>query len=156
MEAHNTVNARTIGIVVALAVVVAGCGMEYVTVQGKAMVPTLQDGEKALLTRTFDRVERGDIIGFQYPRDESKRFVHRVVGLPGERVQSRSGQVFINDEPLTEGYVSDDRRTPDTWGPVTLGTDEYFVMGDNRPNSSDSRHWGPVHRQAIWAKVIDR
>jgi signal peptidase I len=134
----------------------AGCGMLRVDVVGEAMAPTLKNGEKALATRTFDDVNRGDIVGFKYPGDETKSFVKRVVGLSGERIESVQGKVSINGQVLSEAYVVTENQSNDTWGPTTIPDGEFFMMGDNRRNSSDSRHWGTVRRGAIWAKVVDR
>ena len=152
---------RPVGIVsrvVVLALVgwPAGCGMLRVDVVGEAMAPTLKNGERALATRTFDDVNRGDIVGFKYPGDETKSFVKRVVGLSGERIESVQGKVSINGQVLSEAYVVTENQSNDTWGPTTIPDGEFFMMGDNRRNSSDSRHWGTVRRGAIWAKVVDR
>jgi signal peptidase I len=120
------------------------------------MAPTLKNGEKAMATRTIDQLNRGDIVGFKNPKDETKNFVMRVVGLPGERIESIAGKVSINGQLLSEAYVVTENHSNDTWGPMTIPKGEFFMMGDNRRNSSDSRIWGTVPREAIWAKVIDR
>lgn len=146
-----------LGLLASLSLVtIVGCGMLRVDVQGEAMSPTLRDGESALATRRVDSVDRGDIIGFRYPQDESKSFLKRVIGLPGERVESAAGRISINSQLLSEPYVIEQNQSGDTWGPITIPDGHYFVMGDNRRNSSDSRHWGTVSRAAIWAKVLDR
>ncbi len=133
----------------------AGCGMLRVNILGHAMSPTLRDGESAFATRQFETLERGEIVAFRYPKDESKSFVKRIVGMPGDRIESKAGRILIDGAALTESYVVETNRSGDTWGPVVLGADEYFMMGDNRSNSSDSRHWGAVRRDAIWAKLFD-
>jgi signal peptidase I len=120
------------------------------------MAPTLNDGDRALATRDVGVLERGDIVGFRYPRDESKSFVQRIVATPGDRIEMRDGRVTLNGALLDETYVLSGNRSADSWGPVTVPPDHYFVMGDNRRNSSDSRSWGTVRRDAIWAKVLDR
>jgi signal peptidase I len=135
-------------------VVATGCGALKLNVQGQAMAPTLNDGESALATRTFDTVARGDIVGFRYPKDESKSFIQRIVGMPGERIESNNGSILIDGKPLAEAYVAETNRSADSWGPITVKDGQYFMMGDNRRNSSDSRSWGLVRREAIWAKVI--
>jgi signal peptidase I len=134
----------------------AACGMLHVDVVGNAMAPTLRDGDRALATRAIDTLHRGDIVGFKYPRDESKSFVMRIVGLPGEQIEIREGTVAIDGRVLEEPYVIDANRSFDDLGPLRLYGDEYFVLGDNRRDSSDSRTWGPVRLNLIWAKVIDR
>lgn len=148
---------RLTGVAVALLVVgAAGCSMLRVDVVGDAMAPTLNDGDSAIATRAFDELNRGDIIGFRYPRDATKSFVQRIIGLPGDAIEMRDGQVWIDGELLDEPYIAPANRSADTWGPMTLESEAYFVMGDNRRDSSDSRSWGSVRRAAIWAKVIDR
>ena len=126
------------------------CGMLRVDVVGDAMSPTLRNGESALATKRIDSLTRGDIVGFRYPRDETKSFVMRVIGLPGETVTSAAGRVSVDEKMLSEPYVLQPNRS------VRVPGGQYFVMGDNRTNSSDSRHWGLVRRDSIWAKVIDR
>ena len=118
------------------------------------MEPTLRDGEWAFTTATFGRLGRGDIVAFKYPRDTTKTFVMRIVGLPGERIELRMGTIAINGRAIDENYVERRNRSSDTWGLQTIREGEYFVMGDNRRNSSDSRIWGMVRRELIWAKVI--
>jgi signal peptidase I len=143
-------------VAIALLGSLTGCGVLQVNVSGNAMAPTLKNGEKAMATRTIDQLNRGDIVGFKNPKDETKNFVMRVVGLPGERIESIAGKVSINGQLLSEAYVVTENHSNDTWGPMTIPKGEFFMMGDNRRNSSDSRIWGTVPREAIWAKVIDR
>ena len=99
----------------------------------------------------FDPPDRGEIIVFRYPEDPSKDFVKRVVGLPGESVEVRSGTVHIDGEELREPYL----RRPDqsSAGPLSLAQKEYYVIGDNRRNSNDSRAWGVVPEENIVGKV---
>ena len=144
------------GAALAAALLLNGCGSLRLDIQGKAMSPTLEDGESVLGTRSFDEIRRGDIVAHRYPKDESKSFVKRVIGLPGEQIESIEGAVLIDGKALEELYVIEQNRTRDSWGPIRLGEGEYFVMGDNRRNSSDSRTWGTVRRAAIWAKVLGR
>ena len=137
-------------------VVATGCGTLRVNIEGEAMAPTLKNGESALATRTVDPLKPGDVVAFRYPKDESKSFVKRIVGMPGDRIESNSGSILVNGQTLDEPYVADANRSPDSWGPVTIPDGQYFMMGDNRRNSSDSRTWGLVRRDAIWAKVLLR
>ena len=102
--------------------------------------------------------QRGDVIIFEYPNDPSVDYIKRVVGLPGDTVEVRNKQLYRNGEPVREAYVrftEPDRMAPvrDNFGPVTVPEDKYFVMGDNRDNSLDSRFWGFVDRSAIRAKA---
>ena len=98
---------------------------------------------------------RGDIIVFPFPRDPSRDFIKRVVGLPGDRIEVRSHRAYINGEPLKEPYVKLDERAAahpsrySYWGPEVVPPGKLFVMGDNRTHSNDSRHWGPLDMDYI-------
>lgn len=110
-----------------------------------------------VLAKTGDP-ERGDIIVFKFPEDESKDFIKRVIGTPGDTIEIKNKVVFINGEPIDEPYTlhTSDSDVPgrDTFGPYTVPEDEYFVMGDNREGSYDSRFWGPVKRSKIVGKAL--
>lgn len=95
--------------------------------------------------------KRGEVIVFHFPRDTSKDFVKRVIGLPGEQVEVRQGTVYIDDVPLIEPYI--DAGDTTTTGPVLLKDGEYYVLGDNRRSSNDSRTWGPVREDQVVGKV---
>ena len=140
-------------VAVALASVASAACNASVRNMGEAMSPTLKDDQFVTVTRAFKTIGRGDIVVFKYPRDESKSFVKRVVGVPGDQISSTDGIVSINGKPLDEPYVVEGNRSHDTWGPIAIPAEQYFTMGDNRRNSSDSRHWGTVKRGAIWVKV---
>ena len=120
---------------------------------GNAMAPTLNDGDRVQVTRAVTSLQRGELVAFYYPRDQSKTFVKRLIGLPGESVKVRKGQVLINDVSLEEPYVVSANRSADDLDAV-VPAGEDFVLGDNRRNSSDSRHWGTVPAALIWGKVI--
>ena len=101
---------------------------------------------------------KGDIIIFEYPNDPSVDYIKRIVGTPGDTIEVRNKQLFRNGEPVKESFIrftEPDRIQPvrDNFGPVTVPADKYFVMGDNRDNSMDSRFWGFVDRSAIRAKA---
>lgn len=129
-------------------------------VKGASMEPTFFDREYLIINEIsyrFHAPERGDIIVLRYPRDPSQFFIKRIVGLPGEKVDIQNGAIMIynNEQPdgfaLNESiYLDNNIRTTGT-GPIQLSADEYFVLGDNRPASLDSRSasLGPVHRSAI-------
>lgn len=100
-----------------------------------------------LAYRRLYPVQRGDIIVFRSPRAPQYHFIGQVIGLPGEVVEVRDGIVFINDSPLPEPYT--ENRDDSNLAPVRLGQQEYFILGDDRPNSSDSRVWGPLSEDRI-------
>lgn len=124
-------------------------------VEGQSMLTTLYPGERVIVSRIsyiVGRPARGDVIVLQYPLDPGRDFVKRIIGLPGETVAIVNGQVFIDGRPLPpEPYVVYPSRTD--MAPLTLGPDEYFVMGDNRAGSSDSRVWGPLPARRIIGKA---
>jgi signal peptidase I len=145
-----------VGLLGVAALLAPACDRGHVNIAGHAMEPALKDGERAPIVRDVTDLERGDIVGFLYPQDESKSFVKRIVGLPGDRLEMREGRVVLNGVPFDEPYVADENRSKDSWGPIVVEPGKYFMMGDNRRNSSDSRTWGSVRRDAIWAKVVSR
>jgi signal peptidase I len=124
-------------------------------VEGMSMEPNFHDGQFLLINKLaykLGEVERGDVIVFRYPRDPSRDFIKRVVGLPGEAVKVVNGQVYVNGQLLGDDY----NLAPASYssGEVTLGADEVFVLGDNRPNSSDSHTWGPLPLRLIIGRVV--
>ena len=132
------------------------CGVTSVTITGSSMSPAFKDGDTAVGVRTVDPIARGDVIGFRYPRDETKSFIQRVIGLPGEDIEITNGRVAINGQPIDEPYVLPANNLPFSLSRRRIADGEYFVMGDNRANSSDSRSWGTVTRAAIWLKIAIR
>ncbi len=113
-------------------------------VQGESMEPALEDGDNLIvdkITYRFNDPERFDIIVFPFKYKENTYYIKRIIGLPGETVQiDNDGTIYINDEPLTENYGKEVMLDPGSaYSPITLDDDEYFVLGDNRNNSSDSR-----------------
>lgn len=124
-------------------------------VEGNSMLPTLLPEERLIVGRInylLGEPQRGDVIVFQFPQDPTRDFVKRIIGLPGETISVDRGQVYIDGQALpAEAYVEYPSDIPA--GPLTLGEDEYFVMGDNRAGSSDSRSWGPLQRRHIIGKA---
>lgn len=123
--------------------------------EGRSMLPAIKDGDKLLFSSNISKLERGDIILFKSPKDPSKYYIKRIVGLPSEKIEVRKGKVLINDAPLEEAYV-DESFNQQSLPPlfVTVEPNSYFVLGDNRDNSSDSRYWGTVDRALIQSKYI--
>jgi signal peptidase I len=125
-------------------------------VDGLSMSPTLADHDRLIVNKlvyTFGEPRPGDIVMLYYPVDPEKMFVKRVIAKEGDTVQIVDGRVYVNDLPLHDDYVPADFRSHETWGPSTVQAGYYFVMGDNRNNSSDSRIWGPVPKKYIVGKV---
>ncbi len=130
-------------------------------VSGSSMYPTFQNGQYLIideLSYHFEQPQRDDVIVFRYPKDPSEFFIKRVIGLPNETVKILNGNVYIvnngQTQELSEPYVINQGNGPDMT--MTLGPNQYFVMGDNRPQSSDSRIWGPVPRANITGHVVLR
>ena len=127
-----------------------------VRVEGTSMLPVLEDQDRLFINKMAFRVgevQRGDVVVFEYPRDHTKSYIKRVIGLPGDRVKIDHGRVIVNGRALSEPYVparfTDDRSQPE----MVIPQDEFFVMGDHRSISSDSREFGPVDRQLIYGKA---
>jgi signal peptidase I len=127
-----------------------------VRVEGTSMLPVLEDQDRLFINKMAYRVgeiHRGDVVVFQYPRDHEKSYIKRVIALPGDDLRIDHGQVYVNGTKVAEGYVpqrfADDRSQPEMVVPVH----EYFVMGDHRSISSDSRDFGPVERDLIYGKA---
>ena len=125
-------------------------------VDGLSMYPTLKNHDVILWSKiVYDKEtpERGDIVAVNYPGDLTKKYVKRIVGLPGDEIKVKSGKVFVNGTILNEEYLSNDIYTePD--GVWRLSDSQYFVMGDNRENSSDSRAFGPVESRFVLGKAL--
>lgn len=137
-----------------------------VVVEGTSMVPQLQDGERLLVNKliyykiqsvSWGHIERGDIVVFWFPEDPEKSYVKRVIGLPGEMVEIRNGRVYINGQELNESYLdTEHNKSLPSAAPKEVKKHHYFVMGDNRDNSSDSRYWGLVPEKYIYGKAFFR
>jgi signal peptidase I len=126
---------------------------QTVRIEGQSMSPTLRNDDRAIVVRRIGEIARGDVVMLRYPRNPAKSFVMRVVGLPGETLSIAGGVVRIDGRPIDEPYVVDANRSREDFGPIRLGADEYFVMGDRRNNASDSREWGPVPRRLIRGRM---
>lgn len=131
-------------------------------VSGSSMVPTFQDGQYLIVDEISYRLgtpERGDVVIFRYPKDPSKFFIKRIIGLPNETVDVDGNEITITSDVHPDGMKLPQpylRTVSNTHDHMVLGSDEYFVMGDNRPGSSDSRVWGPVERKFIIGKAFLR
>lgn len=127
-------------------------------VRGESMVPNYIDGDMLLVNKISYQVsnpERGDVVAMFFPGEASKRFIKRVVGLPGERIKIHNNKLYINNKQLIENYLAKGTITVPNME-RTLTGDEYFVVGDNRGASSDSRAWGPVPESYIIGKTSQK
>jgi signal peptidase I len=144
---------------VVLAVIVILFLYQPVKVEGTSMMPTLDDQERIFINKFvyrfhFEKIDRGDTVVFWFPGDPSKSYIKRVIGMPGDRVEVRDGNVIVNDHTLVEDYVPQEYHDQSEMHPTTIGPDEYFVLGDHRSSSNDSRTWGMVPRRYIYGKAV--
>lgn len=148
-----------------IAVLVLVFVVQPVKVEGTSMLPRLHDGERIFVNKLIyyeeyrwaPKIERGDIVVFWYPEDPSKSYIKRVIGLPGDTVDIHEGVVRVNGRDLDEKYIDSRLNlTPKNQVAVHVRPNYYFVMGDNRDNSSDSRIWGLVPKKYIYGKALFR
>jgi signal peptidase I len=128
--------------------------VENYKIEGYSMQPNFQDGQFLLVNKLSYMVghpQRGDVIVFHFPLNVTKNYIKRVIGLPGEQIQIRQGQVYVNGALIDERYPLN--HADYDWGPETVAADEYFVLGDNRPESSDSHYWGSVPAKDVVGKA---
>ena len=131
-------------------------GFQVARVDGLSMAPTLEDHDRLIVNKLVYELgdpRPGDIVMLYYPLNPEKMFVKRVIAKEGDTVRIVDGRVYVNDIPLHDDYVPAEFRSHDDWGPQVVQQGYYFVMGDHRNNSSDSRHWGPVPKKYIVGKV---
>jgi signal peptidase I len=131
-------------------------GFQVARVDGLSMAPTLEDHDRLIVNKLVYELgdpRPGDIVMLYYPLNPEKMFVKRVIAREGDTVRIVDGRVYVNDIPLRDDYVPAEFRSHDDWGPQVIQQGYYFVMGDHRNNSSDSRHWGPVPKKYIVGKV---
>lgn len=128
-----------------------------VQVEGTSMMPRLANHERIFINKfvyRFEPIRRGDIVVFKYPLDPSKSYIKRVVGLPAERVSIRNGLVYINGKLLSESYIPLSYLDHENYPATYVDADRYFVLGDHRESSNDSRVWGTVDRKYIYGKAV--
>ncbi len=145
---------------IVLAVVVIVFVYQPVKVEGTSMMPGLTDQERIFINKyTYqlgaDSIERQDLVVFHYPGDPSQSYIKRIIGLPGDMVEIKDGEVYVNGQKLEEPYVPDEYRdrvrAKQEW---VVPSGHYFVLGDHRNSSNDSRVWGFVDRKAIYGKAV--
>jgi signal peptidase I len=128
-----------------------------VRVEGPSMLPRLKDRDRLFINKFvyhFTSIDRGDVVVFRYPRDPEKSYIKRVIAVPGDRLRIVRGQVWVNDQPLREGYVPPEYRDSRSMAELVIPEDSYFMLGDHRSISSDSREFGPVVRGLIYGKAV--
>ena len=147
---------KTLASAAVYATLIVTFGFQVARVEGMSMAPTLQDQDRLIVNKLAYRVgdpHVGDIVMLYYPLKPEKSFVKRIIAEEGDQVRIVDGRVFRNDVPLDDSFVPPEYRSHDDWGPQVIPEGYYFVMGDHRNNSSDSRHWGFVPKKYIIGKV---
>lgn len=157
---------RDVFLIIVVFVLLGVFAVQPVVVEGISMLPQLDDGERLLVNKlvyyniqsvSWGHLERGDIVVFWFPSDPDKSYVKRIIGLPGETVEIRNGKVHINGRELSESYIDTIHNQNLRENLIkTVDKHYYFVMGDNRDNSSDSRMWGLVPEKYIYGKAFFR
>ncbi len=125
-----------------------------IRVDGASMEPTLQSGEFVIVNKLaylFGEPTTGDVIVFHFPRDPDQEYIKRIIGLPGDRVEIKNGEVYVNDQVLDEDYIA---ASPVYEDILEVPGDSLIVLGDNRNNSSDSHNWGPVPLDYVIGKAM--
>jgi signal peptidase I len=147
---------QTIASAAVYAVLIVTFGFQVARVEGMSMAPTLEDQDRLIVNKAIYHLEsprRGDIVMLRYPVNPDKSFVKRIIAEEGDMVRIVDGHVYVNDVPLNDDYVPNEFRSHDDFSPQVIPQGYYFVMGDHRNNSSDSRDWGMVPKLYILGKV---
>jgi signal peptidase I len=150
---------RDLMLSVLIALVVILFLFQPVRVEGTSMMPSLVDQERIFINKFSYRlgltpIHRGDTVVFWFPGDPSKSYIKRVIGIPGDTVEIVHGEVFVNGVKIAEPYVPEEYRDHGSMAPLTVPAEEYFVLGDHRSSSNDSRTWGTVPRRFIYGKAV--
>jgi signal peptidase I len=147
---------KTLASAAVYATLIVTFGFQVARVEGQSMAPTLEDQDRLIVNKLAYRLGEphvGDIVMLYYPLNPNKSFVKRVIAEEGDQVRVVDGRVYRNDVPMDDAFVPLEYRSHDDWGPQVVPEGYYFVMGDHRNNSSDSRHWGFVPKKYIIGKV---
>jgi len=127
---------------------------QVTVVRGASMEPTLHDRERLIANKIsyrFQSPERNEIVIFRPPIGIKRNYIKRIIGIPGDKIEIVDGKIYVNDQALEEPYVK--YRSSEDMPPTIVPTGSFFVLGDNRPNSSDSRYWGFVPRKNVIGKA---
>ena len=147
---------KTLASAAVYATLIVTFGFQVARVEGQSMAPTLADQDRLIVNKLAYRIgtpQVGDIVMLYYPLNPDKSFVKRVIAEEGDQIRIVEGRVYRNDVPINDDYVPTEFRSHDDYGPQVVPQGYYFVMGDHRNNSSDSRHWGFVPKKYIIGKV---
>jgi signal peptidase I len=147
---------KTLASAAVYATLIVTFGFQVARVEGMSMAPTLQDQDRLIVNKLAYRIgdpKVGDIVMLYYPLKPEKSFVKRIIAEEGDQVRIVDGKVFRNDVQIDDSFVPKEYQSHDDWGPQVIPEGYYFVMGDHRNNSSDSRHWGFVPKKYIIGKV---
>ena len=147
---------KTLASAAVYATLIVTFGFQVARVEGQSMAPTLADQDRLIVNKLAYRLgdpQVGDIVMLYYPLNPEKSFVKRVIAEEGDQIRIVDGRVYRNDVPINDDYVPAEYRSHDDWGPEVVPEGYYFVMGDHRNNSSDSRHWKYVPKKYIIGKV---
>ncbi len=151
--------AKTVASAAVYTILVMTFGFQVARVDGQSMAPTLANRDRLVVnkfTYLVSTPRTGDIVMFYYPIDPTEAFVKRIIAEEGDTVRIAGGRVYVNDQPVDDSYVSNEYRSHDNFGPQVIRAGYYFVLGDHRNDSSDSREWGLVPRKYITGKVQAR
>jgi signal peptidase I len=148
---------RDLTLSVVIAIIIILFLYQPVRVEGTSMMPSLVNEERIFINKfvyRFSDIARGDTVVFQFPGDLSKSYIKRVIGMPGDRVAVDRGVVIVNGKALDEPYVHPEYRDEATYPEIRVDPDCYYVLGDHRNSSNDSRNWGTVKRGYIYGKAV--
>jgi signal peptidase I len=150
---------RDLSLSVLIAIVVILFLYQPVKVEGTSMMPSLIDQERIFINKFIYRfgladIGRGDTVVFWFPGDPSKSYIKRVIGVPGDTIEVNDGTVIVNGKALEESYVPADYRDHVSMASRVVPPEQYFVLGDHRVSSNDSRSWGMVPRRYIYGKAV--
>lgn len=150
---------RDIFFAVGVAIMIVVFLYQPVKVEGTSMLPELRDQERIFVNKfvyRIERINRRDIVVFWYPNDPAKSYIKRVIGMPGDTVEIIDGEVFVNEQRLNEPYVDARYEDHRSYLPVFVERGHYYVLGDHRNQSNDSRSWGLVPVKYIYGKAVFR